>query len=96
MFVFVRCLCMRWNGVRTQTLLYRGTVQPYVVDTFRQTKKRIFLTGDSALMGHRGGTFAALDERRGAAAALELAVCRLKTLEWRIAFIRHGLREPEG
>lgn len=48
------------------------------------------------MMGHRGGTFAAQDERRGAAFALETAVCRLKTLEWRIDFIRRGLSEPEG
>lgn len=47
-------------------------------------------------MGQQGGTFAAADERRGAAAALEMAVNRLKTLEWRIGFIRRGVREPEG
>eukprot|EP00903_Cladosiphon_okamuranus_P018120 g16675.t1 len=55
-----------------------------------------YATGDSAVMGHRGGTFAAQDERRGAASALETAVCRLKTLEWRIDFTRRGLREPQG
>lgn len=55
-----------------------------------------FLSGDSAVMGQRGGTFAAADERRGAAAALEMAIGRLKTLEWRIGFIRRGVREPEG
>lgn len=57
---------------------------------------RSFLSGDSMVMGHRGGTFAAAYERRGAAAALEMAVARLKTLEWRIGFIRRGVREPEG
>lgn len=74
-----------------------GTVQFDVVAR-PETLKRIrsCTTGDSAVMGHRGGTFAATDERRGAAAALELAVSRLKTLEWRIAFVRRGLREPEG
>ncbi|CAN0075135.1 unnamed protein product [Pylaiella littoralis] len=55
-----------------------------------------YATGDSMVMGHRGGTFAAAYERRGAAAALEMAVARLKTLEWRIGFIRRGVREPEG
>lgn len=48
------------------------------------------------VMGNSGGTFAAVDERRGAAAALEMAVARLKTLEWRIEFIRRGVRQPEG
>ncbi|CAM9498249.1 unnamed protein product [Ectocarpus fasciculatus] len=54
-----------------------------------------YATGDSAVMGHHGGTFAAADSRRAAAAALEMAVGRLKTLEWRIDFIRRGEREPE-
>lgn len=54
------------------------------------------LPGDSVVMVQRGRTFAAADERRGAAAALEMAVARLKTLEWRIGFIRRGVREPEG
>lgn len=54
-----------------------------------------YTTSDSAVMGHRGGTFAATDERRGAAAALELATGQLKTLEWRIGSVRRGLREPE-
>ncbi|CAM9536270.1 unnamed protein product [Scytosiphon promiscuus] len=55
-----------------------------------------YATGDSAVMGQQGGTFAAADERRGEVAALEMAVGRLKTLEWRISFIRRGMREPEG
>lgn len=54
-----------------------------------------YATGDSAVMGRRRGTFAASDERKGAATALESATSRLKTLEWRIGHIRRGIREPE-
>lgn len=53
-------------------------------------------TSDSAVMGHRGGTFAAVDERKGVEAALELAIGRLKTLEWRTEFVRRGNTELDG
>lgn len=54
-----------------------------------------YATSDVAVMGNRGSTFAAADERKGSGAALEIAVTRLKTLEWRIAVIRQGTRDPE-
>ena len=54
-----------------------------------------YAIGDSSVMANRGGTFRAVDERNGAVAALEMAVGRLRTLEWRIGFIRRGLKEPE-
>lgn len=54
-----------------------------------------YATGDAAVMGHRGGTFAAADERRGVEVALETTVAQLKTLEWRIGHIRRGIRDPD-
>lgn len=55
-----------------------------------------YTTRSSAVMGHRGGTFSATSERRGAAAELELTVIKLKTLEWRISAIRRRLKDPDG
>ena len=52
-------------------------------------------TGDSAVMGQRGSTFAAASERRGAASALELAVTKLRNLEWRMEAVKEGLKEPQ-
>lgn len=54
-----------------------------------------YTAGDAAVMGHRGRTFAAADERRRAEVALARAAAQLKTLEWRIATIRRGIRDPD-
>lgn len=88
------------SGVAARKCMARGDDHPQLPHAKRRDGTSpgpgAYATGDSAVMGQKGATFAATDERKGVHAALDLAVGRLKTLEWRIGFIRRGLRDPDA